>query len=91
MEVASLMARLMVAMVTFPLLGFDFGVSFSFRRAEVLLGVARSGFPSASVGARVSASASSTARRQMSRARRASPETAATFLLANWMASDSTM
>ena len=53
--------------------------------------MARRGFEASNDEERVSASASSTARRQMSRARRASPDTAATFLLANWIASGSTM
>lgn len=72
--VASLIARLMVWIVTIPL----FEVAVSSR--PLLLGV-RGG------ATRESASASSTARRQISRARRASPETEATFLLANVMAS----
>ena len=74
----SLMARLMVEMVTLPAFGFGLGVGFSFRCWD-LLGVPRRGLSAS----RVSASASSTARRQMSRARRASPDTAATFRLAN--------
>lgn len=86
LDVASFMACLTVAIVTFPcpILSFPSRLSpLSFvngiRRPWDLrlLGVLRSGFCD------VSDSAISTARRQMSRARRASPETAATFRLAN--------
>ena len=76
--VASLMAFLIVAMVTLP----D-GRALS-AASGFLLGVDE---PAAGA----SDSAISTARRQMSSARRASPLTAATFRLANWMASGSTM
>ena len=71
--------------------------AFSFR-AGVLLGVGgRDSVSSAFVLSSLVAAASydcsaiSTARRQMSSARRASPLTAATFRLANWIASGSTM
>ena len=86
LDVASFMACLTIAMVTFPCprLSFPSRLSFqSFVRGVGgpldlrLLGVFRSGFCDDSD------SAISTARRQISRARRASPETAATFRLAN--------
>ena len=96
-EVASLMARLIVAIVTVPFFGTIpgtmlnvllqasgvlpevFGAWFSFSNAS---------FPTGCID---SSSAISTALRHMSSARRASPETAATFRLANCTASDSTM
>ena len=92
------MACLTVAMVTLAFLGCAFLVSAEVSGAawarlprRDLLGVLRSGLcRDSEEEARDSVSAISTARRQMSRARRASPETAATFRLANWMASGST-
>lgn len=68
------------------------------RLAGVLLGVGGRGSVSgpfvvgfAAMAASLDCSAISTARRQMSSARRASPLTAATLRLANWTASGSTM
>ena len=86
-DVASWIARFMVAMVTFPAFAC-FCATFS-PELLFLLGVKVNG--SWDSEALASFSAISTARRQISRARLASPLTAATFRLANWMASGSTM
>lgn len=94
--VASRMAHFIVAIVTVPFLAIFLGSSSAprivGRPRDLLLGVLSKGLWFLVVReSSASTSAISTARRQISRARRASPDTAATFREANCIASASTM